>query len=83
MEISERARLRRRAGLTQLQLGRRVGMSGSQICLWERGEIDLSGEEIERIGCVLDAELRSVPIPASEREIVRALGGTVCSNASA
>lgn len=83
MKISERARLRRRAGLTQMQLGRRAGKSASQICNWEQGEIEFSTEDVERIGRVLDAELRSVPVPASEHEIVRALGGTVCAHASA
>ncbi len=36
--MKERARLRKMAGLTQIQLARRIGKSAGTICLWERGD---------------------------------------------
>lgn len=73
MEINERTRLRRRAGLTQVQLGRRAGMSGSQICLWERGELEFSAEDVTKIADVLEIEINRIPVPKTREGIVRAL----------
>jgi transcriptional regulator with XRE-family HTH domain len=49
----ERAKLRRRAGLTQAELALRVGMHAPQICLWERHQLVLRKEQEERIAAVL------------------------------
>jgi transcriptional regulator with XRE-family HTH domain len=51
--MSERAMLRRRAGLTQAELAYLAGVHAPQICLWERGQIELKEEQVERIAAVL------------------------------
>ena len=75
--INQRARLRRSAGLTQLQLALRVGMSASQICLWEHSEIELSSSDIEQIARAIKAELNRFPAPSSLVQIVAALSDSV------
>lgn len=47
------AKMRRRAGLTQVELARRAELHASQICLWERGQIELKPEQESRILAVL------------------------------
>ena len=74
---NERARLRRSAGLTQLQLALRVGMSASQICLWEHSEIELSAADVEQIARAIEAELNRFPAPSSLAQIVTALSDPV------
>ena len=39
MKLSERAIIRKRAGLTQHQLSKRSGVYASRISLWENGEV--------------------------------------------
>jgi transcriptional regulator with XRE-family HTH domain len=51
--MNERAKLRRRAALTQIELGRLAGIHAPQICLWERGQIELTEEQLDRIYAVL------------------------------
>jgi DNA-binding XRE family transcriptional regulator len=51
--LSERAKLRRRAALTQAELASLTGIHAPQICLWERGQIELKEEQVERIAAVL------------------------------
>lgn len=55
--MKERVMLRRRAGLTQVQLANLTGISAPRICLWERGEIQLKPEQLERIQRVIGGEI--------------------------
>jgi transcriptional regulator with XRE-family HTH domain len=73
--MKERARLRKLAGLTQIQLGKKVGKSGATVCLWERGEIDLSGADVERIALVIEKELNKQPPVSSAAQILGMLAG--------
>lgn len=54
---TDRATLRRRAGLSQARLASLTGISAPRICLWERGEIELRPEQIERIRYIISSEL--------------------------
>jgi transcriptional regulator with XRE-family HTH domain len=47
---------RKRAGLTQAELARRLGLTQSQLSRWERGKVDPSLETLRRIvrACGLD-----------------------------
>jgi transcriptional regulator with XRE-family HTH domain len=67
--MSDRAVLRRRAALTQAQLARLTGISAPRICLWERDEIELRPEQIERIAKVLDEYLSKAPVLKGAREL--------------
>lgn len=73
--MKERSRLRKMAGLTQIQLGRRVGKSAGTICLWERGELELVSADIERIARVLESELTKRPSVSSAAQIMGMLLG--------
>ena len=57
MKLSERARLRRRAGLTQHRLAKLTGICASTISLWENAEIHLPPEAVAKIGRALTTEL--------------------------
>jgi transcriptional regulator with XRE-family HTH domain len=70
---NERARLRRMVGLTQKQLAQRVGMSASQLCLWEHTEIELSSADVEQIARAIETELNRFPTPSGLAQIVSAL----------
>ena len=63
------------AGLTQIQLGRRVGKSAGTICPWERGELELAPADVERIARVLETELTKQPPVSSAAQIVGMLAG--------
>ena len=56
-----RSRVRRRAGLTLFALGQRIGKSPSTLSQWERGQINLSAPDIERIARALEEELALFP----------------------
>jgi transcriptional regulator with XRE-family HTH domain len=73
--VKERARLRKMAGLTQIQLARRVGKSAGTICLWERGELALAPVDVERIAGVIEEELSKQPPVSSAAQIVGMLAG--------
>lgn len=74
MKVNERSLYRKRAGLTQIRLGRLAGgISGSRICLWERGEIELTASEVERIARIITAELRKLSSVPTETEVAGAL----------
>jgi len=52
--IGERlARLRRERGLTQVELGERLGVTQSHVSEWERGNLRLHGELIVEIARLL------------------------------
>jgi len=50
---------RRRAGVTQAELGRRIGLPQSQISRWERGRVEPSLETLRRLvrACGLELTL--------------------------
>jgi transcriptional regulator with XRE-family HTH domain len=68
-----RSQFRRRAGLTLFALGRRVGKSAGTLSQWERGQVDLSEPEIERIARALEEELAGFPAPLSVSQIAHLL----------
>jgi transcriptional regulator with XRE-family HTH domain len=72
--MSDRATLRRRACLTQLQLARKAGITAPRLCLWERGEIELTPEQVEKIATVLHGCLGKTPVFAGAEELARAIG---------
>ena len=63
------------AGLTQIQLGRRVGKSAGTICLWERGELKLAPADVEKIARVIENEMTKQPRASSAAQIVGMLAG--------
>ena len=62
MRTNERSAIRRRAGLTQLQLSRLTKISAPRISLWENGEIDLPAEEVQRLAKALTERLNALPV---------------------
>lgn len=58
MQVSERAEIRRRSGLTQAQLARRAECSQGDVSKWERGTPHIfSPETVSRIERILCSEL--------------------------
>jgi transcriptional regulator with XRE-family HTH domain len=64
-DLLREARLR--SGLTQAELGRRIGRSQSQIARWERGDVKPSLETLRDLirACGLELAFRLVPHDAS------------------
>lgn len=60
--MGDRALLRRKACLTQIQLARKVGISAPRLCQWERGELELDRDQIMRIAEVLHQYLSARPV---------------------
>jgi len=73
--VKERARLRKMAGLTQIQLGRKVGKSAGTICLWERGELELAPADIETIARVIEDGIQKQPLVSGAKQIAITLAG--------
>ena len=59
-DLLREARLR--AGITQAELGRRVGRSASQIARWERGDVKPPLETLRELIRVSNAEVRIFPL---------------------
>jgi len=76
MQIETRSQLRRRAGLTLFELGRRTGKSPGILSQWERGQVDLSSADIERIALVLEKELSKFRA-SSSAQLITLLAGKV------
>jgi transcriptional regulator with XRE-family HTH domain len=72
----ERAKLRKRAGLTQIELSQRVGISASRLCLWERGQVELSPERVRKIAAVLKEHLGKATCFDDVGELVSVLAPT-------
>lgn len=70
METKTRTELRRRAGLTLFELGRRVKKSAGTLSQWERGQIQLSAEDIEGIARVLEGELTKLSQVSTAEQVV-------------
>lgn len=77
--MSDRALLRRRACLTQIQLARKVGISAPRLCLWERGEIELRPEQIVRIAEVLYRYLSTPQVFSGAMALASALASSTFS----
>lgn len=73
MSAISRSDIRRRAGMTQIQLARLVGSSAAQICVWERGDRDLPSEVVVRIAQILYARLARAPKFETPAELARTL----------
>jgi transcriptional regulator with XRE-family HTH domain len=72
--MNDRAQLRKRAGLTQLQLARLVGISAPRFCMWEKGQMDLRKELVDRIAKTLLDYLGKAPSFSELQELVQYLG---------
>ena len=81
MKNNSRSGLRRRAGFTQLQLSRLTDVPAPRISLWERKQIDLRLDEIERIARVLHQSLRVAPVFNDPKELVEAFQMTDATSA--
>lgn len=75
MRNTERARLRRRAGLTQHQLARLARKSVAAISLWETGQVELPIADVERIARVIEDEIAKGPQISSAQDIISVLAG--------
>jgi transcriptional regulator with XRE-family HTH domain len=75
MRNQERARLRRRAGLTQHQLAKLIGKSVAAISLWETGQVQLPIDDVERIARVIEDEIAKGPQISNTRQIAEVLTG--------
>jgi transcriptional regulator with XRE-family HTH domain len=75
MANTERAKVRKRAGLTQYELGKKTGISPTLISLWETGQVDLPSAVVHRIAGVLETELtKGLPV-SNAQQITRVLVG--------
>jgi transcriptional regulator with XRE-family HTH domain len=72
MKNNLRSDLRRRAGLTQLQLARLTNVTSPRISLWENNEIELRPEEVECIAQILYKFIRTAPLFKEPQDIVNA-----------
>ncbi len=70
-DLLRQARLR--AGITQAELGRRVGRTQSQIARWERGVVQPSFETLRELvrACGFELEVNLAPYAVDERESER------------
>jgi len=73
MVKSERALIRKRAGLTQLTLARLTDMSQSRISSWENGDRELAIYEVEKIAKVIREHLEDGPQYGCLGDLVQAL----------
>jgi len=60
--VSERARLRNLAGLTQYQLSTLTGVPQAHLCQWERNDRQLRPEQVERIARILNEHIVRTPV---------------------
>lgn len=74
MKVSERASLRKRAGLTQFRLAKRAGITAPRLSLWEAGEIELHPDQVLRIASALYERLSNSPAFDDVTKLARALG---------
>jgi transcriptional regulator with XRE-family HTH domain len=79
-DLEVRSQFRRRAGLTLFALAQRVGKSAGTLSQWERGQINLSTPDIERIARALGEELARFPASLSVAQIVDLLSDAVSLN---
>jgi transcriptional regulator with XRE-family HTH domain len=70
--VTERQKIRQRAGLTLRQLSRKAKVSASRLSEFERGEVQLRDAELMRVATALELEL-AVPIPSTAGDIFRAM----------
>jgi transcriptional regulator with XRE-family HTH domain len=69
----ERARIRKRAGLTQLQLAKLTGISQTRISFWENYERELSCGDMQHVVGVLHERLSTSKNFRGAAELAKAL----------
>jgi transcriptional regulator with XRE-family HTH domain len=74
--MTERAALRRRTGISQTELARLTGISSPRICLWEKRDIELRPEQVDKIAKVLHDRLHETPSFDSREELVSVLSAS-------
>ncbi len=57
--------LRRRKRITQVELGKRIGLSDAMISYWERGRFPIPTERVEQIRKALEHPVPKPPTPYS------------------
>ena len=72
---SERAMLRKRAGITQRKLAKLVGINVATMSFWENYEVEVSPEAVKKIATVLTEGLNRVPARPTVEGIAQALVG--------
>lgn len=77
MKLEARTQFRRRAGLTLFELARRVGKSQGTLSQWERGQIELTAEDVDKIADVIELEVNKTTIPRTRQGIASALVGAL------
>jgi len=73
MPNTARAEVRKRAGLTQNGLGKKIGISSTQISLWETGQVEFPSALVDRIANVLESELAKGFEVSNAQQIARVL----------
>jgi len=73
MMRSERAMLRKRAGITQRRLAKLVGINVATMSFWENHEVEVSPEVVKKIATVLTEGLNRVPVNPTAADVARAL----------
>ncbi len=71
--MTERALLRKRAALTQIELSQMVGIPAPRLCLWEREQVELRPEQVKRIAEVLNENLGRTPCFDGAIELAKVL----------
>lgn len=77
---SERARIRKRAGLSQIHLAKLTGISQTRLSLWENYERELSLEEARHVAGVLYQHLSSIESFARPTDLAQALAPSRMDN---
>lgn len=75
----ERAMIRKRAGLTQHRLARLTGICASTISLWENHELELTSEQVEKIGRMIAQEISRIPAVSTATEAIEVLASGHCA----
>ena len=68
-----RARIRKRAGLTQMKLARLTGISQARISAWEADDAELNREGVARIANAIRKHLECAPQFETVSDIIEAL----------
>lgn len=76
--MTERAKRRKRAALTQVELSHKVGISAPRLCLWECGHVELRPEQVESIATVLKEHLGTTSCFDEIGELVGVLAPGSC-----
>jgi transcriptional regulator with XRE-family HTH domain len=69
--MTDRSKLRKRAGVSLTQLSRASGISVSRLSLYERGEATLPSHDLATISAILRERLDETPIFQSDAELTQ------------